>query len=261
MEAQKIQPPPLPRDERVAPSQLDPSTAAGTPALRVRPSLRVILVGMWLVAALAVGGVGAAVWLLRDRSAAPAVRFTPAADDAAAPLPVLFDAPPFTLTDQDGRPFGSDRLRGHVWVADFVFTHCTSFCPLMTSSMAAFQQQSAAAGMADVRMASFTVDPDRDTPPVLKAYAAANGADLARWAFLTGTQKQMWDLSAGMKLSVGPGDTLGGPAGMQVMHSSHFLLIDQKGHVRGVYDFKDAAYLKQLLSDAKRILSEGGTPP
>ncbi len=74
---------------------------------------------------------------------------------------------------------------------------------------------------------------------MLKAYAAVNGADLARWSFLTGNQAQMWDLSTGMKLSVGPGDKLGGAAGMQVMHSSHFLLIDPPGHVRGVYDFKD----------------------
>ena len=226
----------------------------------MRTHLKAILIGMWAIAGLTVAGVGGTVWLLHGRAdAAPAIQFTPQPDDA--PLPVLFDAPPFTLTDQDGKPFGSDWLRGHVWVADFVFTHCTSFCPVMTASMAAFQQQSAAAGLADVRMASFTVDPDRDTPPVLKAYARTNGADLSRWTFLTGTQKQMWDLSTGMKLSVGPGDILGGPAGMQVMHSSHFLLIDQKGHVRGVYDFKDAAYLKQLLADARTLLSEGGTPP
>ena len=236
---------------RVAPSQLDPSTPAGTPPLRV------ILIGLWVVAGVAVAAVGVTVHLMRDRAGPPAaVRFAPAADPAGAPLPVLFDAPPFTLTDQTGRPFDAAQLRGHVWVADFVFTHCTSFCPVMTQSMAAFQKASADAGLADVRMASFTVDPDRDTPAVLKAYAAANGADEKRWSFLTGTQKQMWDLSTGMKLSVGPGDLAGGPAGMQVMHSSHFLLVDQAGRVRGVYDFKDAAYLKQLLADAKRLSVE-----
>ncbi len=67
----------------------------------------------------------------------------------------------------------------------------------------------------------------------------------------------MWDLSTGMKLSVGPGDiALGGSAGMQVMHSSHFLLVDRQGHVRGVYDFKDGGYLKQLLADAKALSAE-----
>ena len=225
----------------------------------MRTHLKAILIGMWVVAGLAVGGVGATVWLLRDKVAAPAaVRFTADPAPAEGPLPVLWPerTPAFTLTDQDGRPFDSTRLGGHVWVADFVFTHCTSFCPLMTQSMSAFQQASAAAGLGDVRMASFTVDPGRDTPPVLKAYAAANGADPSRWSFLTGTQKQLWDLSTGMKLSVGPGDLDGGPAGMQVMHSSHFLLIDRTGHVRGVYDFKDGGYLKQLLVDAKRLSDE-----
>ncbi len=238
----------------VAPTQPRPSTPASTPPLRA------ILIGLWVVAGLILGVGGVAAWLLRPHGdAAAAVRFTPDPPAADAPLPVLWPepTPTFTLTDQDGHPFPSDKLRGHVWVADFVFTHCTSFCPLMTQSMSAFQQASAAAGLTDVRMASFTVDPGRDTPPVLKAYAAANGADLSRWTFLTGTQQQLWELSTGMKLSVGPGDLNGGPAGMQVMHSSHFLLVDQTGHVRGVYDFKDGGYLKQLLADAKRLATEG----
>ena len=238
----------------VAPSQLDPSTPAGTPALRVIP-LKAILIGIWAVAILSVAVVGGTVWLMRDKTAA-AVRFTAATADPSAPLPTLFDTPPFTLTDQRGQPFDSRSLAGRVWVADFVFTHCTSFCPVMTANMAAFQRASAAAGLADVRMASFTVDPDRDTPPVLKGYAAANGADEARWTFLTGSQKQMWDLSTGMKLSVGPGDMDGGPAGMQVMHSSHFLLVDKHGHVRGVYDFKDGGYLPRLLADAGKLEAE-----
>ena len=66
----------------------------------------------------------------------------------------------------------------------------------------------------------------------------------------------MWQVSADMKLSVGPGDAMGGSAGMQVMHSSHFLLVDKHGHVRGVYDFKTAGYIKQLLADARRLATE-----
>ncbi len=224
----------------------------------MRTHLKTILIGMWVIAGLGVAGVGAAVWLLRDHAAAPAaVRFTADAPSANEPLPVLFDTPSFSLTDQDGHPFDAKRLRGHVWVADFVFTHCTTFCPVMTSAMCEFQKSSAAAGLGDVRMASFTVDPDRDTPAVLKSYAQANGSDASRWSFLTGPKRAMWDLSTGMKLSVGPGDeSMGGSAGMQVMHSSHFLLVDKAGRVRGVYDFKDAAYLKQLLRDVAKLNAE-----
>jgi protein SCO1/2 len=190
-------------------------------------------------------------------SSPAAIHFAADGPSANEPLPVLFDTPGFALTDQDGHPFDAAKLRGHVWVADFIFTHCATFCPIMTSAMAEFQRASAAAGMNDVRMASFTVDPDRDTPAVLKEYARINGADGSRWTFLTGTKKQLWDLSTGMELSVGPGDeSLGGSAGMQVMHSSRFLLVDRNGHVRGVYDFKNAAYLKQLLADAKRLSAE-----
>ena len=228
------------------------------PQANARPAavpLKAMLIGLWAVAVLAVAGVGAAALFLRERPA-PHVPFVSDGPSSTAALPVLFDAPAFTLTDQDGRPFDSKALAGHVWVADFVFTHCTTFCPQMTASMVAFQKASADAGLTDVRLASFSVDPGRDTPAALKAYAAANGADEHRWSFLTGTQKQMWDLSFGMKLSVGPGDVLAGPAGMQVMHSSRFLLVDQHGHVRGAYDFKDGGYLKTLLADAKRVSSE-----
>ena len=249
----------------VAPSQPGPSTPASTLPLRA------ILIGMWVIAGLAVGVGGAAVWLLRDHAPAAATNtttlagFSPAGGEDAASdgsLPVLFDTKPFRLTDQNGRPFDSKQLSGHAWVADFIFTHCVSFCPVMTSSMHEFQQQSAAAGLGGVRMVSFTVDPDRDTPPVLKQYADVNGADLARWSFLTADQKTMWQACRDLNLAVGPGDKLGGAAGMQVMHSSHFLLVDKAGHVRGVYDFKDGGYLKQLVADAKKLtLSEGSTLP
>ena len=246
-------------------SVASPERPAVTPAgpRTLAPSVRGILIGMWIAAGLAVVGVAGAVWLMRDRQPPPAaVRF--AAPESAAALPPLFAVPPFQLTDQNGRPFDAKQLAGHVWVADFVFTHCTTFCPQMTANLAAVQQGSAAAGVPDLRLVSFTVDPDRDTPPVLKDYARANGADPSRWSFLTGTQKQMWDLSVGMKLSVGPGDDaidgsgkLGGMAGMQVMHSSHFLLVDKRGQVRGVYDFKEPAFLAKLLADAKRVSDEG----
>jgi protein SCO1/2 len=224
----------------------------------VRKHLKLILIGMWAITGLGVAVVGGAVWLMRDRPSATVVaRSMSEVQSASEPLPVLFDTPKFSLTNQDGQAFDDAKLRGHVWVADFIFTHCASFCPVMTNAMYQFQQRSAQAGLADVRMASFTVDPDRDTPPVLKGYAHTNGADESRWSFLTGPQKAMWDVSMGMKLSVGPGDTsLGGSAGMQVMHSSHFLLVDRAGHVRGVYDFKDAAYLDKLVADAKMLSAE-----
>lgn len=159
------------------------------------------------------------------------------------PLPVLFDAPAFSLTDQDGKPFGSEGLRGTVWVADFIFTHCPGACPVMTMKMSGLQR---AVPEKDVHFVSFTVDPERDTPPVLKEYAQRFDAEPGRWHFLTGEKGALLDAAAGMKVTAAPA----GQFGPDIVHSEKFLLVDGAGRVRGVYDSKDEADLKKLAADA-----------
>jgi protein SCO1/2 len=202
-------------------------------------------------AVLVVIALGATLWLLRaddtTASAMPAARIlpNPASSDASAPLPVLFDAPSFSLTDQNGKSFGSDQLHGKVWVADFVFTECQGLCPMMTQHLAEFQKLTP---NSPVQMVSFSVDPEHDTPAVLKGYATDAKADQTRWHFLTGTQTQTWEISKAMKLAVGP------DKGNQVIHSSHFLLVDGKGQVRGVYDTEGPGFdLNKLAADANTL--------
>lgn len=210
-----------------------------------------ILSAMWLVTAVAAIGLTSMIWIVHSReSTAAASATTPlnyndlSAENQEGPLPILFDAPQFALIDQDAKPFSNEQLRGKVWVADFVFTQCNSLCPLMTQNMANFQKKTVGSG---VQMVSFSVDPENDRPPVLKEYAAKNGADESRWHFLTGTRAQTWAVSEGMKLAVGPDD------GKQVFHSSHFLLIDADGHARGVYDSNDAGFMNKLVFDATHL--------
>src|ERR671931_583227 len=100
-------------------------------------------------------------------------------------LPVLGTLPAFTLTSEQGIPFGSDDLRGKVWVANFIFTRCPTVCPLLTRKMASLQPRAQQLGGAH-HLVSFSVDPEYDSPEVLRSYAAKNGADGARWTFLTG---------------------------------------------------------------------------
>src|SRR5450432_2897604 len=88
----------------------------------------------------------------------------------SSPLPSLGLIPDFTLTDQSNQEFRSaDALKRKVWIADFIFTHCPGPCPRMTSQLR--KVQDALAGEPGIRLISFTVDPARDTPPVLAAYA------------------------------------------------------------------------------------------
>jgi len=206
---------------------------------------------MWIVTAIAAAGLFGMIWIAHSRestaTAAPQNYNDLSAemqDGQPGPLPVLFDAPKFALTDQNNKPFSSDQLRGKIWVADFIFTQCNSLCPLMTQHLANFQKKTAGS---DVQMVSFSVDPENDRPPVLKQYAATNGADESRWHFLTGTRAQTWAISEGMNLAVGPDD------GKQVFHSSHFLLIDAAGQVRGVYDSNDAGFMNKLVFDATHL--------
>ena len=89
-------------------------------------------------------------------------------------LEVFYDVPEFHLTAQDGQPFDSHVLTGKIWVADFIYTTCPGPCPRMTSQMK--EVQNAILKMPDVKLVSFTVDPERDTPAVLAAYAKSASA-------------------------------------------------------------------------------------
>src|SRR5579871_1070786 len=103
-----------------------------------------------------------------------------------AALPEYGDVPGFQLTAQTGQPFDSKALNGKIWVADFIYTTCPGPCPRMTSQMHEVQQ--AVNKMPDVNLVSFTIDPARDTPPVLAEYAKLHHASTAQWYFLTGPQ-------------------------------------------------------------------------
>lgn len=164
-------------------------------------------------------------------------------------LPVLWDAPAFAFTDQDGRPFGSDQLRGHVWISDFFFTSCTSICPMMTARMRELARTIARPG---VRFVSFSVDPGRDTQAILRQYADLWAVDGSRWRLLRTDADGLMATAKGMKVFVKPPDPDG-----SVQHSGLFVLTDQEGRVRGVYDSGETESLQRLVRDA---LSLDGAP-
>lgn len=91
----------------------------------------------------------------------------------------------FTYTNESNESFGLSQLQNEVWLADFIFTNCTSVCPPMSANMSKVQQKFEDEGL-KVPIVSFTVDPERDTPEVLKEYADRYGANLETWHFLTG---------------------------------------------------------------------------
>jgi len=159
------------------------------------------------------------------------------------PLPDLGKVDAFRLTAADGQPFDSATLDGNIWVADFIFTNCPGPCPRMSQLMSRLQQLSP-----DAKLVSITVDPQRDTPEVLAKYAKQYQAVEGRWHFLTGDIKDIHNLSRDVfKL----GDVDG-----SLNHSTRFVLVDRKGHIRGYYATQEDAPLRRLSDDIKRLSEE-----
>ena len=164
-------------------------------------------------------------------------------------LDVLFHEPDFSLTDQNNHPFTQASLKEKVYVCDFIFTTCGSACPTMTRKMLDLQKHTSAR----LQFVSFTVNPEHDTPAVLKEYAAQFGADESRWHFLTGTPRQMADVARGMNVT-------SVPAGEDspILHDEHFLLVDGDGNIRGVYSSKDPEAMKRLQDEASYVANSPG---
>jgi protein SCO1/2 len=158
----------------------------------------------------------------------------------------------FALTEASGKPVTLADLRGKVWIASFIFTHCGGSCPIMTHHLAKAQGELPVRD--DLKLVSISVDPDRDTPAVLTKYAAENRADRSRWLFLTGEKNQIQRLAReAFKLAA---DDTGGTTEEPIVHSSKFVLVDRTGAVRGYYDGLDVEVLHQLTRDVERVLAE-----
>ncbi|MBI4055460.1 MAG: SCO family protein [Elusimicrobia bacterium] len=142
-------------------------------------------------------------------------------------------------------------LAGKPWIANFIFTRCSGPCPLLSMEMAKLQKELPE----DVWLVSFTVDPDRDTPEVLRKYAGRFSADPKRWVFVTGEKGALYKLMyEGFKLSMV--EDRNAPSGYRVTHSTKFVLVDAKGRVRGYYASDSDSDLKKLKQDAVRLLEE-----
>jgi protein SCO1/2 len=160
---------------------------------------------------------------------------------------------PFELTDQDGRPFGSESLRSRVWIAGFAFSSCTSICPMLTSQMANVQRRIARHGDA-VHMVTVTVDPETDTPERLREFAGRHRADLAHWSFLTGQPDQVrHTLTRGFMVAVGDRhETEGG--GYDILHTGALMLVDRELALIGLYE-TDEEGLDRLVRDVDTLVA------
>ena len=170
------------------------------------------------------------------------------------PPPVIGVVPDFTLTDHTGAPFKSHvTLMGHPWVANFIFTRCTTVCPLFTTKMAQLEEKTRARFGDRLRMVSFSVDPDHDKPEVLATYARERGADVSRrWWFLTGATEDITRIVE-KSLKIAMEKLPDRPVGDSIRHGTHFVLVDGGMRIRGYYDLSDADVLQRLERDLQLL--------
>jgi protein SCO1/2 len=158
--------------------------------------------------------------------------------------------PNFELVNQDGQRFGSAQLAGKIWIADFIYTSCPGPCPMISTRMSELQKP---LEKTDVHLVSFSVDPEKDTPDVLRGYAEKLHAEPKRWDFLTGQKSAIYNLSHNdFKLAVSDGSD---EAGIPV-HSTRMVLVDRQGAIRGYYEATDADAVTKLLADTSHLLRE-----
>lgn len=158
----------------------------------------------------------------------------------------------FSLIERSGDTVQRDDLLGKVWVASFVFTCCTTQCPQISGTMAQLHHE--LADHKDVTLVTFTVDPERDTPAVLKEYAAKHGADARRWLFLTGAREDLYHLiEKGFHLTVKQNEGAARTPGNEVLHDFRLVVVDRRGHIRGWFDGRRVDEQGQPVEDVPRI--------
>jgi len=178
-------------------------------------------------------------------------------------LPVLGVVPDFTLTDQHDRAFGSRDLAGKPWIASFFFTSCRTECPAIIDANRRVAHALAKQGARpdEVLMVSFSVDPEYDTPAVLKAYAIDNGVSDPRWHLVTGPRPTLEAVIVGRSDKSPAGVTQYGFATawgerqqktgfFDIAHSMKLVLVDPQGGIRHYFSATEAKDLELIATHA-----------
>lgn len=157
----------------------------------------------------------------------------------------------FRLVNQDGDSVTDSFLKDKIYVADFFFTTCPTICPVMSNELERVQE--AFEGDLGIQIVSHTVQPEYDSPEILKEYAALHKANLNQWTFLTGDKSEIYSLARKSYFAV----TTEGDGGISdFIHTENFVLVDKKKRIRGFYDGTSADDVNRLIKDIKILKDE-----
>ena len=152
----------------------------------------------------------------------------------------------FSLINQNGKTITQEDYNGKIYVADFFFTRCTTICPIMTDNMGKLQDIFLEDD--DIKFLSLSVTPEIDSISVLRDYATNKGVIDSKWNVTTGNKKHIYELARKSYFAV----VDQGDGGLQdFIHTTHFVLVDKKKQIRGIYDGTSNDEINQLISDIK----------
>lgn len=159
--------------------------------------------------------------------------------------------PDFAFTNQYGETVTQKDVSGKIYVADFFFVTCPTICPVMKKNMLNVYKMYK--DNPDIRILSHTIDPDHDTPAVLKQYAQDIGVTGKMWQFVTGDREKIYDIGENHYLVTAGKDSTA-PGGY--IHSGAFVLIDKEKHIRGMYDGTTVDGTQKLIRDINALRKE-----
>jgi protein SCO1 len=166
--------------------------------------------------------------------------------------PSLRRAPEFRVTERSGAPLERRDLLGQVWVADFVFARCPTACPAMNSAVVELRKR-----VPELKVVTFTVDPEHDTPAYLKTWVETMGLAQEGWFWGSGrSENEMQEIAAGFLQSAGR-------EGTQVVHSERFVVVDRFGRLHEAVSMldpetfgRDPEALSRVEAAARRLLAQ-----
>lgn len=161
----------------------------------------------------------------------------------------------FSFTNQNGETITLEDVKGKIFVAEYFFTTCQTICPIMTEEMMRVQKRFK--GNDEIKILSFTVDPEVDDVEIMSAYAKKHNAVDGQWHFLTGDKKDLYRLARNSFFVLKPAEATNlGDAGSDFIHTNNFVLVDKELRIRGYYDGTSSEEIDILMEDIELLINE-----
>jgi len=175
--------------------------------------------------------------------------FTPKWIHSKAEMDSIHTIPSFEFIDQDNNKINKESVKGKIYLVNFFYTECSGICPMMTSTLKIIDDTFK--NNPNLMILSTSVTPEIDQPEILKRYKLNNKITNPNWHFLTGKKNQIYSLAR-------KGYFIEEEIGLnkdssEFLHTEHVLLIDQGGHIRGIYNGTLQLEAQRMIADIREL--------